>query len=248
MAVLWQTTVDDVHYEVRTAGESRRLYTNGVLHSQYHPGNVVTGSVWDLLFLPSLFLSPEKVSRILVLGVGGGSVIHQLLRFVNPDIVVGIELSEEHLFVAKNFFGLDHSKVVLHQADAIEWMKYYQGQPFDIIIDDLYGEDSGQPVRAVDLTADWIGLLRDNLSEHGLLVVNTVSPKELAASSLLRDKIVRSAFVSRYKLTTPLCHNAVGAFFKQECFLQDFESRISDTPLLSLCEKKGRLRYCMLAF
>ncbi len=37
MAVLWQKKTAGQHYEVRTAGNSRRLYKNGVCHSQFNP-------------------------------------------------------------------------------------------------------------------------------------------------------------------------------------------------------------------
>ena len=52
MALLWERRVEGTLYQVRSAGRTRRLYTNGVFHSQYNPVRPVTGSVWDLLLLP----------------------------------------------------------------------------------------------------------------------------------------------------------------------------------------------------
>ena len=75
MALLWSEQDGDSRYEVRSAGNTRRLYTNGVFHSQYNPNNPVTGSVWDLLLLPAFFLPPGRPRRVLVLGVGGGENI-----------------------------------------------------------------------------------------------------------------------------------------------------------------------------
>lgn len=54
MAVIWQRRHNQQHYEVRTAGRSIRLYTNGVFHSQYNPAHIMSGGVWDLLCLPLL--------------------------------------------------------------------------------------------------------------------------------------------------------------------------------------------------
>lgn len=54
MAVIWQRRHNQQHYEVRTAGRSVRLYTNGVFHSQYNPAHIMSGGVWDLLCLPLL--------------------------------------------------------------------------------------------------------------------------------------------------------------------------------------------------
>jgi len=56
---------------VRSAGYSLRLYTDGVFHTQYNPGNPLTGHIWDLLMLPAFFYEPDTIKRVLVLGVGG---------------------------------------------------------------------------------------------------------------------------------------------------------------------------------
>lgn len=59
MAIVWSRQLSGVHYEVRSAGNSLRLYTDGVFHSQYNPCRLITGHVWDLLMLPAFFLSSE---------------------------------------------------------------------------------------------------------------------------------------------------------------------------------------------
>ena len=90
MAIAYQKTKKDVTYQVRTAGNSIRLYTNGAFHSQYNPRHVFTGAVWDLLALPSLS-TDRPVRDVLVLGVGGGSVIHQLSRLHDLAEVTGVD-------------------------------------------------------------------------------------------------------------------------------------------------------------
>ena len=73
MALIWETEQDGVRYEVRRAGQTLRLYANGVQHSEFHPKRLLTGSVWDLLWLPALLHEPARFRRVLVLGLGGGS-------------------------------------------------------------------------------------------------------------------------------------------------------------------------------
>ncbi len=69
MALLYLKQEDNTRYEVRSAGASLRLYSNGVMHSQYNKNNPINGAIWDLLLLPGFFaLTPPK--RILVLGLG----------------------------------------------------------------------------------------------------------------------------------------------------------------------------------
>ncbi|QKQ25565.1 hypothetical protein [Candidatus Reidiella endopervernicosa] len=58
MALLWYRKEGESRYEVRSAGATRRLYTNGVFHSQYNPNRPISGSVWGLLMLPALYYPP----------------------------------------------------------------------------------------------------------------------------------------------------------------------------------------------
>ncbi|MEJ2060857.1 MAG: class I SAM-dependent methyltransferase, partial [Gammaproteobacteria bacterium] len=101
MAVLWEKRSGGRHYEVRGAGATRRLYTDGVFHSQFSPRRPLTGSIWDLLLLPAYFHDPSDIRRVLVLGVGGGTVIRQFQHFIAPECIEGVELNPVHLTVAR---------------------------------------------------------------------------------------------------------------------------------------------------
>ena len=243
MTILWQKRVNGTLYEVRSAGKTRRLYTNGVLHSQYNPDQVITGSVWDLLMLPTMCVQEDKIKRVLVLGVGGGAVMHLLHTLLPPDIMIGIELSDQHIRMAKRFFSLNQPSVVLHHADAISWLQHYQGPAFDLIIDDLYGDGGGEPQRAVPLSKTWVKQLLSHLTTDGIMVVNTVSKEELNASSLLSGGLMEQHFKSAIRFSTPHCYNAVGAFFKSTTTLSVLRKRIVDTPILEKAERKGLLKY-----
>ena len=47
--------------------------------------------------LPAFFYEKGTIERVLVLGVGGGSVIRLLHRYIEPDEIIGIELSPTHI-------------------------------------------------------------------------------------------------------------------------------------------------------
>ncbi|MDX1692571.1 MAG: hypothetical protein R3208_02325 [Ketobacteraceae bacterium] len=243
MAILWQQQEDGTHYEVRQAGRSVRLYSNGVLHSQYNPDRPVTRSVWDLLTLPALFLPQDHIQRVLLLGVGGGAVLHQLNRWFNPGLMIGVELSGVHLHVAKHYFQLNNANTVLYEADARDWLSQYQGPPFDMIIDDLYGHHEGEPVRAVPLDRNWCELLDRHVAHDGLLVVNTVAWKELKQSSLVADADLQQRFASAFRLVTPTCDNAVGAFFRRPAKKRFFRERMAALEELNQADRSGLLRY-----
>lgn len=228
---------------MRGAGRTRRLYTNGVFHSQYNPGQPVTGSIWDLLLVPAFFYPRQKIKRILVLGVGGGAVIQQFQHFLQPKQIVGIELNPNHLYVAKHYFGVMQKNVKLIQGDAKRWVEQYAGEAFDLIIDDLFGEQDGEPVRAVEANSQWFTALNGMLVKDGALVTNFVSNKELKQSAYFNNKSVSKAYKTVFKLSAPNYENAIGVFLKISTTGQVLKKNLMQTPGLNPTLKTSRLSY-----
>lgn len=212
MAIEWVKTTNSCHYEVRSAGATRRLYTNKVFHSQYNPNKVIQGGVWDLLYLPSFCFNDDKIQNILVLGVGGGTVLQQLHKFRAPRKIVGVELNPVHLQVARKYFGLKHQSFQLIEADAIEWLKDYKGEKFDLIIDDLFGHHEGEAERVISVNKGWSEVLLKHLHAEGILVVNFGSNSEMKNSAPIAYKKLFNAFKSVFRLTLSQYENAIGVF------------------------------------
>jgi spermidine synthase len=243
MAILWHKQEGETRYEVRGAGHTRRLYTNGVFHSQYNPHQPLTGSVWDLLLLPAFLLPAGAVRRVLVLGVGGGAVIRQLNHFLVPEQIVGVELNPVHLQVAREHFGVERENVELHQADARWWLKQYRGAPFDMIIDDLFSDAGGEPQRAVAFDGPWLRGLLKRLAPAGVLVCNFGSPQELSECAWFRQPAVATRLVTAFQLTTPRYENAIGAFVCQPVTSAALRERLRGEPGLNPDHKGCRLDY-----
>ena len=233
MAILWQKTVNNTQYEVRSAGQTRRLYTDGVFHSQFNPSRAITGGIWDLLMLPALFYPPESIQRILVLGVGGGAVIHQLQRYIHPKKIIGVELNPVHIMVAKQYFSVSTDLAKLVEADAIKWVDEYSGPPFDMIIDDLFGEQDGEPVRAVKANKAWFEKLNSLLSNDGLLVMNFIGKAELKNCAAISYKKTSRLFNSVFHLSIADYDNAIGAFLKQPSSSQFLRKQIKQVDELN---------------
>lgn len=232
MAVIWQKQVAGKHYEVRSAGRTRRLYTDGVFHSQYNPGRTLTGNVWDLISLPAFFLETEQLRRILVLGVGGGAVISQLRHWFPNCHVTGVELDKTHIYIARHFFDVGDENVDLIQADAIDWVRTYRGLPFDLIIDDLFAEQAGEPYRVIRAGKSWIDQLSRLLTSHGMIVMNFISGQELRDSAFFTSKTIQQRFRQAFRFITPLYENNIGAFLKQSCSSNIWRRRIKQHAVL----------------
>lgn len=211
MALLWQEQTKDVDYQLRSAGRSLRLYSNGVLHSQYNPNSPLGGGVWDLLTLSALF-NVKPFAQILVLGVGGGAVIGQLKQLLPEVSIIGVDLDPQHLHIAKHHFGIRGAGITLIEADAESWLNHYRGPKFDLIIDDLFGHFNGEPWRAFEVNSDWASLLLRHLAIDGALAINYESSKHLAASALCKHKAAYPRFSHCFELGLPAYENAVGVY------------------------------------
>ena len=212
MAVVWDGVSGDDHYQVRTAGGSVRLYRNKVFHSQWNSNRPLSGGVWDLLFLPALFMPQESLQRVLLLGVGGGAVIRQYQTLLPVKQVVGVELDPIHIKIAHEYFGLDQPGVELIEADAINWVHQYRGPKFDIVIEDLFTEIEGEPVRVKEADAEWFLQLHELIRPGGTLIVNFEDPAQLRESNRVYPAVTDVAEDNRFAFTLPTYGNCVGAY------------------------------------
>lgn len=243
MALLWQHHENGTDYEVRSAGQTRRLYTNGVFHSQYNPNRPVTGNIWDLLLLPAFFKPPGTVRRVLLLGVGGGAVIQLLRRYIQPGLITGVELNPVHLSVARRFFGVKGTDVELVQADAVQWLSAYKGPGFDLVIDDLFSDAGGQPQRAVAVDDQWLPQLEQVLSKAGVLTINFASGKELKRSMNATRRLLAKHFACVFGMKTSQNHNTIAVYTRQPATSMQLRSALAAVPALNPRLKSAQLNY-----
>ncbi len=237
MPVLWEANVGGTSYSVRSHGATIRLYSNGVFHSQWNPDKPFNGGIWDCLSLPVLYRQPELTKRILLLGLGGGAVIQQLSSLVPFDCLTAVEIDAMHIDIAQRWFDVDDERAELVHGDAIAWTSRYAGEPFDLIIDDLFGHEQGEPVRAAPLSAEWLDLLRLHLDESGLLIVNSVDARQLKrATSTFADV----GFRYGYRWTLPSYENAIGVFSQQGLRARDWSRHLELSDLSASAQRQAR--------
>lgn len=242
MALIWHESRDGVAYEVRSHGKTLRLYANGIQHSEYNPSRLVTGSVWDLLWLPLLFDEPSRFRRVLVLGLGGGSLVPPLKALAAPELIVAVEKDPLHLAVARDQFGVAREGVQCHCADAVEFVDAYDGPPFDLVIEDLFAPHDRTVSRAVPATGRWLGKLSSLVSDDGMLVMNFGDWAEYRASRITGRRSMRG-WKQRYRFATRDCHNAVIVFRRTEGNSATLRNRIHENDELAPHLGTGLLNY-----
>lgn len=221
MALLWSKKIDNTLYEVRTAGASLRLYTNGVFHSQWNDQRPLAGHLWDLLVLPAFLFPKKHLKSALILGVGGGAVIRALDCFFSVKAISGVDLDAQHLYIARKFFGCRKNSIDLIEAEAVSYLKK-QRRKYDYIVEDLFIENPSKKrdaIRAVEANIDWFSLLESRLSSRGILVSNFENDTQLNnLVSLLRNRKLN--FKEVFSFQSLRYENAIGVFSKTSLDLE----------------------------
>ncbi len=247
MALLYSKQTADSLYEVRNAGASLRLYSNGVLHSQYNKNTPINGAIWDLLLLPG-FLAPRSPKRILVLGLGGGTIVHLLRRFFPESHITCVELDREHITIAKQFFLIPTENVKVVHADAYDFLKDAthkqkgEKQKFDWIIDDVFQHLTGEPKR-VKAVSGMTTMYLSCLQKNGLLSINVIGSKQKK-----QLKNLMPSFVSAYQFNHPLYENSIVSLNRFDASTAQFRINLKQHKMLDQTYKTCKLNYRLQRF
>ncbi len=219
MAVVWQTSKQGVNYQVRRAGNSVRLYTGGVFHSQWNASRPLAGHLWDVLFLPVLFCpNAPRLDRVLVLGVGGGAVINALNHLLTVKHITGVDFDPLHLRIAKKHFLQNPKNVRLVECDAQAFVVRDTKATYDFIIEDLFcgaPDDSSEAIRPIAVDVEWLQALNEKLIAQGVLAINFEDEAQMR--SALRPKVYKAAgFQNRAFFRHPRYENVIAVLFKGE--------------------------------
>lgn len=175
---------EDAPYYTMIFGKNRRLYTESRVNSE------------DPLELPVAYTQvmtvgmayPEKVEKIVEIGVGGGSIISYLAR-TYPDVEIdAIELDPEVLEFARRYFFVEESeRVRLHERDGRIWLLRARDR-YDVAMIDAY---RGPFVPFHLLTTEFYQLVARRLTDDGVMLQN-VDPSTMLFESAVAT--IASAF------------------------------------------------------
>jgi spermidine synthase len=122
---------------LRLRGKRRELRVDGTYASAWTPGEIATRSVWDALAASALALPPARRRRVLVLGLGAGSVA-RILRTLAPTAhIVGVEFDPGVVEAARRWFELDALRVEVILGDARAVAARLRGR-FDLVLEDVF--------------------------------------------------------------------------------------------------------------
>lgn len=157
-------------------------------------------SLWRTA-LKSIRLGKDKPLRILILGLGGGSLVKLLRRFTPASRITAVEIDPAIIRLVGKYFDLKKSgdlKIIC--ADAFDFVKRPRSQQYDLILVDLY---LGKKIPHRLKDAQFLKSLKKQLAKNGTLIINHLRSRELAPELTGFEKKLREIF-SEVKIIKPL--------------------------------------------
>jgi spermidine synthase len=124
---------------------------------------------------------PPDIKRVLVLGLGAGSIPAYLQRFVPDAVIDAVELDPGVIEVAKKYFGLrETGSFHMIASDARMFLNRHT-EPYDLIFVDTF---TGSYIPFHLMTKEFYQLVRNRLSPHGVAAFNFLPSKEIFESNV----------------------------------------------------------------
>ena len=177
------------------SGPLEITWYNGKKHLNSKNANYSYGSLQRILKFGLEKIDLSKVNSILVLGMGGGSVIETLRSDFNyTKTITAIEIDPVIIDIAATEFGIsENENLKIHSTDAYDFIKT-NDTLFDLIIVDLY-IDLNVPDKFLSI-AFWKAVL-ESKSSKGTVIFNAAVGNNLTSSNLddvisyLRSKVFK---------------------------------------------------------
>ena len=128
--------------------------------------------------LSALLLKPNP-ERILIIGLGGGTLPNALRDILPSAVIDTVEIDEAVVRVAKQFFGFAEDKqnrVYVQDARVFGKRAALRGEQYGLIILDAF---DGDYIPEHLMTAEFLSEMRGLLSNDGVLVANTFASSKL---------------------------------------------------------------------
>jgi spermidine synthase len=162
------------YIQVVQRGDTRYLLLNEGqgIHSIYNPNVLQTNGTWDYFTLAPFFnpppYSPDKVQRLAIVGLAGGTIAHLYTSIFGPIPIDGIEIDPKIVAVGRRYFDMNLSNLNVTVADGRVALA---GSPYrySVVAIDAFRV----PYIPWHLTTrEYLIQIRDHLTSDGVLAIN----------------------------------------------------------------------------
>ena len=199
--------------EIFDRGDFRHLYFNG----QFLQSKMSLSAPYTLvlpytryMMLSLLFL--KRLRRILLIGLGAGSLVRYLHRTYPECVIDAVDHSPEVIDLARGYFQLPKSsRVRIHCRDGVQFLKNHDcRQPYDLILLDAFDELG---MAEAIYTSGFFSLCHAHLDPQGILCANLWSGKTSEVARIKAE--LKTQFPGQLICPVPNRGNIIGFSFKQ---------------------------------
>ena len=192
-----------------------------------------------------LFLNADP-ERVLMLGLGGGSLVKFLLRWCSGCAMDVAELRASVVEVAQSYFALPdtHQRLHVHVGDGSSFIQQTPPTPWDLVLLDLHTSEGMSPVV---LAHDFLPACRCHTPAAGVLAANLWYGIDRIAERRVRQ-LLESCFAHVLYLPVAGKHNCIALGLPRqqlpewrelEARAEDWKTR-ADLPLPELLQDLAR--------
>ena len=129
---------------------------------------------------------PPEIKRVLILGLGAGSIPLYLQRALPEAVIDSVELDPGVIDISRKYFGLRETKTFhLIESDARVFLNRHAG-PYDLIFVDAF---TGSYIPFHLMTKEFYQLVRSRLTPNGVAAFNFIPAEDLFDSNIRTVKL-----------------------------------------------------------
>ena len=208
-------------------------------HSIYHPERLLTSGPWDYYLVAPYFapgVVPSDLKRVLMIGLGAGTVPKQITQIYGPIEIVGVEIDPRIVEIGRQYFDMTEPNLEVVVQDG-RYFLMTDDRKYDMIGTDAYQ----QPYIPFQMTTlEYFQHVRDRLTPNGVAVINVGRTSTDFRLVHTIAGTMKSVFPNVYIIDIPGTINSIVVATNQPSSPQNFLENIQ--PLLASQDIDDRLR------
>jgi spermidine synthase len=204
------------------------------IHSIYNPDRLTSGGTWDYFTIAPFFNAPpfsaDRVKRIAVVGLAGGSIARLYTELYGPLPIDGIEIDPKIVEVGRDYFAMNQPNLNVIVGDGRAAIANSPHQ-YDVIALDAFRV----PYIPWHMTTrEFMQELRDHLTPGGVIAINVGRTRTDYQMVDAMAKTAAEVFPSVYVIDVAGSFNSIVYATNQPSVLENLRANLGAMPAQSV--------------
>ena len=208
-------------------------YQAGIINTSNYSGNL---PYINYFLLPYFFR--KNIKKVLLIGLGSGKIINDLFKLFSIEKFDIIDIEENILDIAKNFFNFKlNKKINFNLQDAIVFLQNTKTK-YDLIIVDVANNDG---IDERFISKDYLKSIKSHLKSNGIFISNLCSSADLENKKNIFYKELKTLYNSIFDYVKIYKGDYSDKIY-YKCFF-DIDERVIDITNLIFLSSNKPLNY-----